>query len=241
VTCADKAALGAYVLGALDERERDRVDEHVATCDRCRADLEALIPVRAYLVRLADDELGLESAAPTQERLATAAPAVPDRPGAAPPTPDRLGTTPPTPDRVGAAPPRRPWLVRRALPSAAAIAAAVLLALVAWPRGADEPPIAGSRSSAVDARTGVRASVAATSRMWGTELRVRMSGATPGERCRLIARARDGRSDVAATWWTTYGGSAEVTGAAAIPAADLVALDVMTAAGRRLVHVPMNQ
>jgi RNA polymerase sigma-70 factor, ECF subfamily len=81
----------------------------------------------------------------------------------------------------------------------------------------------------------------APSRLWGAELRVLMSGASPGERCRLIARARDGSSDVAATWWTTYSGGGEVTGAAAIAAADLVALDVVTATGRRLVHVPMNQ
>jgi anti-sigma factor RsiW len=183
VTCATKTSLGAYVLGALDERERDRVDEHVASCSRCREELEALIPVRAYLARLAPEELeGAE------------APALLERPVEAPKLPVR----------------------RRVL-------------------------AADARASVVDARTGVRASVAAASRPWGTELRVRMSGATPGERCRLIARARDGRSDVAATWWTTYGGSAEVTGAAAIPAADLVALDVVTATGRRLVHVPMNQ
>jgi hypothetical protein len=66
-----------------------------------------------------------------------------------------------------------------------------------------------------------------------------MSGAAPGERCRLVARARDGRTEIAATWWTTYGGSAEVTGAAAIPAAELAALDVVTVQGRRLVHVRM--
>jgi hypothetical protein len=89
--------------------------------------------------------------------------------------------------------------------------------------------------------TGVRATVAATPRMWGTELRVHVTGAQPGERCRLIARARDGRSDVAATWWTTYSGTAELTGAAAIPIADVVALDVVTTSGRRLVHIPMDQ
>jgi Putative zinc-finger len=226
VTCADKASLGAYVLGMLDERERNRVDEHVVACDRCRAELEALIPVRAYLARLAPAELGTRAAP-----LARDPAALPDAPGsAASPTATAAAR------ERGA---RRP--VRRALPAITALAAAALLAFVAWPRGGDEPPIAGTRASAIDGRTGVRASVAATSRLWGTELRVRMSGATPGERCRLIARARDGRSDVAATWWTTYGGGAEVTGAAAIPAADLVALDVVTAAGRRLVHVPMNQ
>jgi hypothetical protein len=230
VTCSGKASLGAYVLGALDERERDRVDEHVAQCSRCREELEALIPVRSYLARLPAAELAALDApvdARTEPSSPAAAPVAARRGG-----PPRLTR----PLRSALAHPRVP-----AGAALAALAAAALLVLVAWPRGGDEPPSATARAAATDVRSGVRASVAATPRLWGTELRVRMSGATPGERCRLIARGRDGRSDVAATWWPAYGGSAEVTGAAAIPAADLVALDVVTATGRRLVHVPMNQ
>ena len=56
-------ALGAYVLGALDDRERDRVDDHVAACAQCRRELEALIPVGSYLVRVSAEEL-LEPGAP---------------------------------------------------------------------------------------------------------------------------------------------------------------------------------
>ncbi|MGI5451735.1 zf-HC2 domain-containing protein [Streptomyces sp. CA-249302] len=38
----DSALLGAYVLGTLDEREVRTVDEHVASCDRCREELDEL-------------------------------------------------------------------------------------------------------------------------------------------------------------------------------------------------------
>ncbi len=213
MTCATTTSLGAYVLGALDERERDRIDEHVAGCSRCREELEALLPVRSYLARLAVEELDATAAAPPALRT-------------------RL--------RIAMQAERR-RVLRRRIATVAALAAAAALALVAWPRGGEDPSPVPARAVAADARTGVRATVAATSRQWGTELRVRMSGAAPGERCRLVARARDGSTEVAATWWTTYGGSAEVTGAAAIPAADLVALDVVTATGRRLVHVNMDQ
>jgi hypothetical protein len=214
-------SLGAYVLGALDERERDRIDDHVAGCDRCREELEALMPVGSYLARASAEEL-----------LALG------RPPVAPPAALQA--------RVRAAVrAERRRVVRRRLAAVAALAAAVALAVVALPAGEERParpPVATTQATAAaDQRTGVRATVAATPRAWGTELRVRVSGVAPGERCRLLARARDGRSDIAATWWTTYSGSAEVTGAAAIPAADLVALDVVTTAGRRLVHVPMNQ
>jgi hypothetical protein len=217
-------SLGAYVLGALDDRERDRVDEHVAACDQCREELEALIPVRSYLARMSSEELrALESQAVPPVALQT-----------------RLRTA------VRA---ERRRALRRRVAAVAALAAVTVLAFVAW-RAADErlpgdrAPIAAApaaTTAAADARTGVRATVAATPRAWGTELRVRVSGAAPGERCRLVARARDGSTEVAGTWWTTYSGSADLTGAAAIPAADLVALDVVTNAGHRLIRVPMNQ
>jgi hypothetical protein len=138
-------------------------------------------------------------------------------------------------------------IVRRRVAAAAVTAtlAAAALAFVAWPgeeRRAGEPMLAAGQTTAAGrAESGVRATVAAMPRRWGTELRVRVSGAEPGERCRLIARARDGRGDVAATWWTTYSRVEEVTGAAAIPIAELAALDVVTASGRRLVHIPMDQ
>jgi len=213
-------SLGAYVLGALDDRERDRVDDHVAGCSACREELEALIPVRSYLTRVSREEL-LELDAPgppaaLMSRLRAAMRA----------------------DRRRAA--------RRRVVAVAVLAAAVTAAVIAWRAGegrpGDRPPVVAAPAVATaDAATGVRATVAATPRAWGTELHVRLRGAEPGERCRLVARARDGRSDVAATWWTTYGGSAELTGAAAIPAPDLVALDVMTSAGHRLLRIPMNR
>jgi putative zinc finger protein len=230
VTCATTTALGAYVLGALDAREREQVDEHVAICGRCREELEALIPLRSYLARVATEELETADTPST-------APEAPPVPGGRQPSPGVAPTALRTRLHDALRVERR-RIARRRLATATALVAALAIALVAVsPDAGREPP---ARAVAADARTGVRATVTATSRAWGTELRVRMTGAAPGVRCRLIARARDGRSDVAATWWTTYGGNAEVSGAAAIPAAELVALDVVAAGGRRLVHVPMS-
>ena len=73
----------------------------------------------------------------------------------------------------------------------------------------------------------------------GSRLIVRMRGAAPGERCRLVARSRDGHTDVAATWQATYRGGAAVTGSAAIAPADLASVDVVTAGGHRLVRVTL--
>ena len=96
-----------------------------------------------------------------------------------------------------------------------------------------------THAAAADAGTGVRAAVDVAPRPSGTALTLRLRGVTPGERCRLVVLGRDGRSEVAATWQATYLGTADVTGSTAIPKADVAAIDVVTSAGRRLVHVPV--
>jgi hypothetical protein len=205
--------LGAYVLGALDDEERDRVDAHIEGCVACREELESLFAVRAQLARLSEADVVALDPAPAPPALRTRV--------------------------LAAVRAQRRRVVRRRLAAAvvltAVVAAAVALALPAAEHGGQARAV-----TATDAATGVRAAVAARPKAWGTELTLRLSGATPGERCRLIARARDGRHAVAATWWATYRGTAEVTGAAALPAEDLVALDVVTAAGRRLIHIPID-
>lgn len=88
MTCPVLPDLGAYVLGALDPAERRRVDEHVASCPACAAELAELAGLPVLLDRVPVDDL---------------------RPVAATPSPDLF-------DRVTAAVrPRRPrWLVAAA-------------------------------------------------------------------------------------------------------------------------------
>lgn len=209
--CGELTLLGAYSLGALDEDERDRVDAHVAGCDACREELDSLVAVRAHLARVAESD------------VAQPAPAA---------APDALRAR-----VLGAARAQRRRAVRRRVAAVAALAAATGLALVARPDGEVSPPALAARA----AHDGVRASVAAVARPWGTELTLRLSGVAPGERCRLVVRARDGRRVVAATWWASYRGTAEVTGAAALPLAELIGFDVVTTSGRRLVRVPIDE
>lgn len=59
-TCDDKATLIAYLYGEVDAAMRDHVDAHLATCDRCAAEVSALGDVRAELGLWAppDAELG---------------------------------------------------------------------------------------------------------------------------------------------------------------------------------------
>lgn len=90
---------------------------------------------------------------------------------------------------------------------------------------------------AVDPHSHVRAAVTLSARSWGTEVRLRLDGVHPGERCSLIAHARDGRTDVAATWAASYRGAANVPGTTAIPLDQLREVDVVTADGRQLARL----
>jgi anti-sigma factor RsiW len=43
--------LAMFVIGALDGEERAAMKRHLATCRRCRADYQDLVPVRDWLAR----------------------------------------------------------------------------------------------------------------------------------------------------------------------------------------------
>jgi anti-sigma factor RsiW len=52
--CADwQGEIGAYILGALDERAAAAVSQHLTSCAGCRAEFRELVPVRSWLSRLA--------------------------------------------------------------------------------------------------------------------------------------------------------------------------------------------
>jgi len=89
----------------------------------------------------------------------------------------------------------------------------------------------------VDPHSHVQAAVTLNGRTWGTELHLTLSSVPPGEHCSLIARARDSRSDMAATWVATYQGSADVAGTTAIPIDQLSEVDIVTSDGQQLARL----
>ena len=50
-------SLGVYVLGAVDDAERELIDVHVGRCAECRCELERLMPLPGYLACLAPDDV----------------------------------------------------------------------------------------------------------------------------------------------------------------------------------------
>jgi Putative zinc-finger len=217
VSCPRTIALGAYVLGALDRDERCELEAHLETCAICRAELERLAPLPGLLSRLSAAEA---------ERLGGADGALADEAERPPAAEAALGYEARRPERPPAA------LLDGVLAALAALGGELLR------EDAAEPP-ASLTATASDARTGVQASAELSGRPWGTRVDLRLAGVRPGERCRLVARAVGGRSEVAATWRATYLGTADVPGAVAIPPERLLALDVVAADDRVLVRMPV--
>lgn len=215
MTCAMQTWVGAYVLDALEPDETETVRQHIAGCDQCRDDVAGLawIPSLVRTVDLADvDEFETLPQAPPPVML------------------ERL---------LQSIRPARPARRRRALRllAAAAIVVAALSAVGMGLLGSHHQSSRPVAVSAVDPHTRVRAAVTMTAHRWGTELHLRLSWVKPGQQCSLVARSRDGRSDIAASWVATYQGTASVPGATAIPLNELSELDVVTVAGHQLVRI----
>jgi hypothetical protein len=244
MSCPRTVALGAYVLGALEREDRAGLEAHLETCDICREELDRLAPLPGLLSRLTVEEAEvLEATAPGPAELGPAQAGFAEAVGPfeRPPRPEAAHSSAPLERALFAVARERR---RSRLMRAAAVAAALVLAAVALvggplldDDGGDDP--APLTAAASDLRTGVHGSAELTPEPWGTRVELSLAGVRPGERCRLVARAAGGRSEIAATWRAGYLGTAEVPGAVAIPAHRLTSLDVVAADDRVLVRLPV--
>ena len=224
-----RTARGAYLLGALDPADRAEFETHLAGCPACREELADLAGLPGLLGRLtAEDAVGLT---PVTDVSTAPDPAVLDR--------ALVGVTRHRRRQ------RRRWLVGAA--AAVLIAAGGAAAGVAATIGAGRPddiptPAAAGRIiAATDPATHVHARVTLRADPAGTALTISLTGVRPGAHCQLIAVSAEGRREVASSWRADYGGHADVTGATAIPAAQLASLQVLTADHSRLVTLPVHR
>lgn len=219
MTCTKETWLGAYVLDALEPDEAEDVRAHITGCPACQDEVVRLAWIPALLRTVPLEEVDrLDGGAAARDSAAQGL--------------DRLLATARGGDR-------RP--VRRPVAALLGVAAALLAAGAVVAGGGASPGTAGQRPAAVirtvDPATHVHAAVTLAARSWGTELDLKLSWVPPGERCSLVARARDGRTDVAASWVASYRGTADVPGTTAIPIDQLAELDVVAAGGQRLAQL----
>ena len=208
MNCSDATvALGAYVVGALDPRERADVEAHLGHCPMCRDELAALAPLPGLLSRL------------TLEEAVSGPPPVDDA------MLERLLASASRDRRVAT---HRRWL---AVAAAAAVIAGGTTAGVAIHNSVN-----ASHWQHVSAQAdGVHMRVDIQSASTGTSMQLWLRGVPSGERCRLIAVADDGSQDIAGSWEATYSGTATIRGTTSITREHLRRLVIRTYDGTTLV------
>ncbi|GAC1326707.1 MAG: zf-HC2 domain-containing protein [Mycobacteriales bacterium] len=203
-------ALGAYLLGSLDPRDRAEVDAHLPQCPSCREELGRLAALPGLLGRLSAAEA---------------------RAGSAEPSPNLLPRL-----LAGASAQRRSDRRRLGVWRAMAVAAgvaAVAAGVVALAPAAARP----GKPVTVAAGVTVQGSGSLEPRPWGTQVRLDVRGLPQAERYTAYAVGRDGRREVAASWAATAGGRAKVDGATGIARVDLDRVEVVTSSGQPVLSL----
>lgn len=196
----------AYVLGALEPADRAEFERHLDGCARCQADVRAFAPLPGLLSTV--DPGALASAAAPGDDDATA-------------RVTRVASERARAERDTLRRSLRRWRV-----AAVGIAAAAVLGLGALSLpSAEDPGRVLEVTAAADATAG---SLSVHERGWGTHVEVDLTGLPARGRYQLMAVAADGSVQTAATWGPTPTGRARVTGATAIPVAELDRLEVIS-------------
>ena len=226
---AARLSLGAYVLGGLGPAQRGEVERHTATCPACQAELAGLATVPALLRRI--DPLAAMSTlgTPAGRRGYGAA-----EPGSDPALLTRLI------NQVVAERARRRQQIKRLrmATTVSGLAAVALLAVTVSTSVMERPPpvspaadiaMTPGDAGSASGRAGLEA------RAWGTAVSLELQRLPAGTSFVAWAIADDGRREQAATWGPTPTGAARLSGATAIPRAQLARLEVVTATGESVL------
>ncbi|HTJ67880.1 MAG TPA: zf-HC2 domain-containing protein [Actinospica sp.] len=257
--------LGAYLVGALDAEEAERMRVHLEGCPACRAEYAELAPVAGLLAKVpaeafftaADSGAAPDPAMWDRLRARAGLPA----PGVAgSPSDVRLRANPTLPGGQRPGGPVRPQQpspstrpsprrARRSMhPSTAALISGVLVAaaafgLYAGTRPSTKADTAGIETvSAVNAADGVSGTVQYRPTDWGSWVQITLKGVKPGDDCVLYATDGHGNKAVASTWWapSLTSEAATIPGGVAMDAADIKNFQVTTTAGEVLLTVPAS-
>lgn len=232
---AESEQLGAYALGALDEREAAAMAAHVAGCPRCTRELAELADMRDLL-----DELPPE--------------ALLDGP---PNDGDLLlqRTLRQVRDETRRYARRRPLLA-----AVAAVAAVVLLGggvlvgqrlgspvvqpPIVTPTPSVSTPVPGTRTAtATDAGTGATLAVTVVPAAGWVRVNANVRGVPAGEDCELYVVAKDGTRKLAGSWLVSEAGERDGTSLptfARVEPAQVAAVEVVNLDGRRFVSTPIT-
>jgi anti-sigma factor RsiW len=230
----DHADIAGYLMDTLTPEQKQQVEDHLADCAECRAEVGSLREWTAAL-----------EAVPEAMLL--------DGP---PDDADLLLQRTLREIRAESSGRRHRRTAMLTLVAAAVVAVALVGGVLTGRSTAPDRPLArattaapqpstapGTRlASATDPATGARLSVAVVPAAGWVRVNATVGGIPAGERCRLEVVGRDGTPVLAGSWLVSPAGAADGTtlnGSALIDPAQVVAVQVVTTTGKRYVTVPV--
>jgi len=252
--------LGAYLLGALEADEAERMRRHLHECPACQAEYAELAPVVNLLAKVPAEAFAAERYAADEapdpamwNRLRTRAglPAAAEAPSdvrfhPAPSAPRRARTARPPRSKASTRPTRAADRPMR--PATAALISGVLVAAAAFGIYAGTRPSAGTPEagietvSATNAEDGVSGTVQYRPTAWGSWVQITLKGVRPGNDCILYAEDGHGNKSVASTWWapSLLSESATIPGGVAMDSSTIKTFQVTTTVGEVLLTIPAS-
>jgi predicted anti-sigma-YlaC factor YlaD len=215
----DRTQLGAYALGALEPEEVRQVDEHLATCPECRAELAELEETKQFLGEV-PPEAFLDGPPEDGDLLLQR-------------TLRQVRATTPVRKK------RSPWL---------AIAAAVVVVAGALGGGvligrqtvqqADEPAAGYKRATATDTTTGTKMATTAEPRAGWSWIQVQITGLKAGAECVMLVTDKTGKTWVAGSWVVSEKAARDGSrfgGGVLVPLDQVKSVEIRTVQGQHVV------
>ncbi|MGW7686879.1 anti-sigma factor family protein [Kribbella sp. NPDC054772] len=221
----DRTQLGAYALGALEPSEVAAVDEHLATCAECRAELTELTEMKDFLAEV-PPEAFLDGPPEGGDLLLHRT--LREARG--------LDTDPPvhTPTRR-----RSRWLLVAAalVVVGGALGGGVVLGRQTAPQAAE--PTAGYKEvTTVDTATGTTMATTVEPRTGWSWVQVQVKGLKAGDQCQLIVTDKAGKTWVAGSWLVSAKAAKDGStfgGGVLVPLDQVHAVEIRTVQGRHVV------
>jgi anti-sigma factor RsiW len=219
----DRTQLGAYALGALEPAEVAAVDEHLATCAECRAELAELtemkdllgeVPPEAFLEGPPEGgDLLLQRTLREVREPQVQAPATPKR--------------------------RSRWLLIAAavVVVAGALGGGVVLGRSTAP-DADQPVAGSKQVTTSDTTTGATMAATVEPRAGWSWISVQVSGLKAGDQCEMVVTDKAGGSWVAGSWVVSEKaakGGSTFGGGVLIPLDQVRSVEIRTVQGKHVV------
>jgi anti-sigma factor RsiW len=219
-TVADPAlreAVGAYLLGALEPAESDRVAAHLAECSACRAEYGELIELLPLLATVSEGEAVNGPVRPEPAVLGRVLETTAQhRPGHA-------ATRHNGPHRPVRAVPRMRLAIAAACLLLAGVGTGVGVMMSANAgKASTTQTVAGSWSAVATARPAypgggvISASVQVTPASWGSKIQLHMSDVPDGYTCTMVVVDSAGRQQPAGNWSAKDEGPFTVSGSVSL-------------------------